>query len=436
MEALGRHILVEFLLCDPDVLNDVPRIENAMVDAAVKANATVISSDFHHFSPWGVSGVVIIQESHLAIHTWPEYQYAAADLFTCGDDVDPWLAFDSLKEALDSKTYSVLEMHRGPINLLKRIPYNAEGYRPIAFERMQDIVAKRNIWFTDKDENIALSIRSSGKLLYDKTSRYQRTRVFQSYGLGKVLTIDNMIMCAEEDEAHYHEMIAHPAIFSHGSVERALVIGGGDGGTVREILRHDGVKSVDMVEIDANVVEASKLHLPGLSCAFDDPRLNLRIEDGVAFVGKAAAESYDLVIIDGSDPVGPAKGLFSVDFYKNCQRVLKPDGILVVQGESPTFNREVFVELNHMLGDIFGCQRVHTLLFNTAAYPTGLWSFHIASKSDRDVKRNDENLVDSFVRRHQLKYYNAAVHGAAFVLPNYVENMLKEGARLQRLSKK
>jgi len=122
-------------LCDPDVLNDVPTIEKAMVEAATKANATVISSDFHHFSPWGVSGVVIIQESHLAIHTWPEYQYAAVDLFTCGDEVDPWLAFDNLKEALNSQTYSVLEMHRGPINLLKRIPYNAEGYRPAALVR-------------------------------------------------------------------------------------------------------------------------------------------------------------------------------------------------------------------------------------------------------------------------------------------------------------
>ena len=428
MEALGRHILVEFLACNPDVLNDVANIENAMVGAATKANATVISSDFHHFSPWGVSGVVIIQESHLAIHTWPEYQYAAADLFTCGDDVDPWLAFDDLKEALDSKTYSVLEMHRGPINLLKRIPYNAEGYRPVAFERIQELEAKRSIWFTDKDENIALSLRSSGKLVFDKTSDYQRTRVFDSFGFGKVLTIDNMVMCTERDEANYHEMIAHPAMFAHGGVENVLIIGGGDGGSAREILRHQNVKNIDMVEIDANVVEASKAHLPTMSCAFDDPRLNLSIEDGIAFVNSAPDESYDLVIIDGSDPVGPAKGLFSVDFYENCRRVLKNDGLLVTQGESPMFNDRVFVELCRTLRDIFSTPRVHTMLFQIASYPTGIWSFHLATKGDLDVARTAGEGAAAFAQQQQLKYYNAQVHRAAFMLPNYVRDMLNENS--------
>jgi len=427
MEALGRHILVEFLVCDPDVLNDVPKIENAMVAAATKANATVISSDFHHFSPWGVSGVVIIQESHLAIHTWPEYQYAAVDLFTCGDEVDPWLAFDNLKEALNSKTYSVLEMHRGPINLLKRIPYNAEGYRPVAFERMQELEAKRSIWFTDKDENIALSLRSSGKLLYDKTSEYQRTRVFKSFGFGKVLTIDNMVMCAERDEAHYHEMIAHPAIFAHGHVENVLIIGGGDGGTAREILRHEQVKQVDMVEIDANVIDASKLHLPTMSCVFEERKLNLRIEDGIAFVKNAPAETYDLVIVDGSDPVGPAKGLFSVDFYRDCRRVLKQDGLLVTQGESPMFNQNVFVELNHTLKKLFGESRVHTMLFQIASYPTGVWSFHVGTKGDLDVSAAGGEGAAVFAREQRLQYYNPEIHRAAFVLPGYVEEMLNSG---------
>ena len=427
MEALGRHILVEFLLCDPDVLNDVPTIEKAMVEAATKANATVISSDFHHFSPWGVSGVVIIQESHLAIHTWPEYQYASVDLFTCGDEVDPWLAFDNLKEALNSQTYSVLEMHRGPINLLKRIPYNAEGYRPVAFERMQELEAKRSIWFTDKDENIALSLRSSGKLLYDKTSEYQRTRVFKSFGFGKVLTIDNMVMCTERDEAHYHEMIAHPAIFAHGNVERVLIIGGGDGGTAREILRHEQVKQVDMVEIDANVIDASKLHLPTMSCVFEERKLNLRIEDGIAFVKNAPAETYDLVIVDGSDPVGPAKGLFSVDFYRDCRRVLKQDGLLVTQGESPMFNQNVFVELNHTLKKLFGESRVHTMLFQIASYPTGVWSFHVGTKGDLDVSAARGEGAAAFAREQRLQYYNPEIHRAAFVLPGYVEEMLNSG---------
>ncbi|MBN1481514.1 S-adenosylmethionine decarboxylase proenzyme [candidate division KSB1 bacterium] len=113
MNGLGRHILVEFLRCDPAVLNDVPHIKSSMVQAAEHAGATVISSNFHYFSPHGVSGVIIIEESHLAIHTWPEYKYAAVDLFTCGDDIDPWVAFNHIQEALSSKNYTVIELHRG-----------------------------------------------------------------------------------------------------------------------------------------------------------------------------------------------------------------------------------------------------------------------------------------------------------------------------------
>ena len=424
MDALGRHILVEFFLCNPEVLNDVSTVETAMVDAATIAGATVISSDFHHFSPYGVSGVVVIQESHLALHTWPEYQYAAADLFTCGDEVNPWLAFDHLKEILQAKTHSALELHRGSLHLLKRIPFNAENYRKIAEDRMKNKTFPRSIWITDKDENIALSLRSSGGALYDKTSPFQRVRVFQSYGFGKVLTIDNIIMCTEKDEAHYHEMISHPAIFAHGNVERVLVIGGGDGGTVREVLRHETVKNVTMVEIDESVVEASKLHFPTLSKAFDDPRLDLRIEDGIQFIKNATDESFDLILVDGSDPVGPAEGLFTESFYNDCKRLLNPDGILVTQGESPAFNESVFLDLNACLKNVFGNQNVNVLLFHIFTYPTGLWSFQIGSKNGTDLTSVNEADIQKFVEKHHLKYYNYHIHQAALVLPNYLSEML------------
>ena len=424
MEALGRHILVEFFNCAPRALNDVPTIEASMVDAAGKAGATILNSEFHHFSPYGVSGVVIIQESHLAIHTWPEYQYAAADLFTCGDEVDPWLAFDNLKESLDSKNYSVLELHRGPLNLLKRIPFHAEIFRPIVENRLQHFPPKRSMWFTDKDENLALSLRTRGNLLYDKTSLYQRIRVFESFGFGKLLTIDNMVMCSENDEAHYHEMICHPALFSHPHIKNVLVIGGGDGGSVREILRHDSVEKVTMVEIDANVVEAAKLHLPYLSSALDHPKLDLKIDDGIAYVQSSPDSCYDLVIIDGSDPVGPAKGLFSNDFYGHCRRILTDKGVLVAQGESPVFNRDVFIELNRHLKMIYGAEHVHVLLFNIVTYPGGIWSIQLATKGESNLDAVDSQKIADFVKEHKLIYYNAEIHQASQVLPNFVSEML------------
>src|SRR5690606_11845813 len=151
----------------------------------------------------------------------------------------------------------------------------------------------------------------------------------------------------EKDEFHYHEMISHPAMFTHGNAKNILVIGGGDGGTVREILRHEGVEKVTMVEIDGEVIEACKKHLPNIASSFDHPKLELIVGDGIAYAANAKAESYDIIMVDGSDPVGPAEGLFSVEFFNNCAKALKPGGILLTQGESPRFNDRSFAELHH-----------------------------------------------------------------------------------------
>lgn len=426
MAALGRHILVEFFGCNPEIMNDVSIIETGMVDAASNAGATVINSTFHHFSPYGVSGVVVIQESHLAIHTWPEYGYAAVDLFTCGDAVDPWISFDHLKVVFEAKNYSALELRRGAISLLERVDFDITSMREEAKMHVNPDKYTRNVWFTDKDDNQALSLRYTGDLLFDKSSEFQKVRVIDTYAYGKTLTIDDMVMCTETDEAHYHEMIAHPALLTHGNAKRVLVIGGGDGGTIREVLKHSGVEEVVMVEIDENVIEASKAHLPTLSSHFDHPKLKLLIEDGIAYVNNSPDASFDLIIVDGSDPVGPAKGLFTEAFYKDCQRVLKTDGILISQGESPMFNQETFVELNACLKGIFGNDKVHTLLFQIPTYPSGIWSFQMAVKDGNSPKTLDLKKVEEFEKNILLHYYNAGIHQAALALPNYVKRLLNE----------
>lgn len=425
MGALGNHILVEFMGCIPEVMNDVSVIEEAMVAAADIAGATVINSTFHHFSPYGVSGVVVIQESHLAIHTWPEYGYAAVDLFTCGE-MDAWISFDHLKKVFGAKNYSAIEMKRGALNLLNRVDFDMASIREEAKNHINPDKFTRNVWFTDKDDNQALSLRHTGDVFFDKSSDIQRVKVIDTYAYGKTLTIDNMFMCTETDEAHYHEMISHPVMSTHQNVKNILVIGGGDGGTIRELFKYSSVESITMVEIDVNVVDASKEHLPQLAKEFGNPKLDLRIEDGIAFVNNAADKTYDLVIVDGSDPVGPAKGLFSTEFYSNTLRILKDDGILVTQGESPLFNRPTFIELNTTLKEIFGKDKVKTLLFHIPTYPSGTWSFQIACKSDLDITSAQEDFLNSNVDAKAMKYYNASVHNAAFALPNYIKEFLNE----------
>ncbi|MBI9070855.1 MAG: polyamine aminopropyltransferase [Melioribacteraceae bacterium] len=426
MAALGQHILVEFSGCTPEIMNNVSVIEKEMVEAAQKSGATVINSTFHHFSPYGVSGVVVIQESHLAIHTWPEYGYAAVDLFTCGDGVDTWIAFDHLKKIFNAQNYSALELKRGAVNLLTRMEFDLKGMREDAKKHVNPGMYTRNLWFTDKDENQALSLRYTGDMHYDKKSEFQRVKVFDTCEYGRTLAIDNMFMCTEKDEFHYHEMISHPALLAHGNIKNVLVIGGGDGGTVREILKHESVEKVTMVEIDELVVEASKLYMPQLSQSFDHPKLDLKIEDGIKFVSEAEEDSYDLIVIDGSDPVGPAKGLFSEAFFWSCKKALKANGLLVAQGESPLFNKHAFVELNKCFKRIFGKDKVETLLFHIPTYPSGTWSFQISSNGEIKASRFDLESAKAFEAKHALKYYNSAIHSAAFALPNYVKEMLDE----------
>ena len=424
--ALGNHILVEFMNCDPHIMNDVAAIEKDMVAAAQKAGATVINSTFHHFSPYGVSGVVVIQESHLAIHTWPEYGYAAVDLFTCGE-MDAWISFDWLKEAFGAKSYSALEMKRGSVKLLQRNDFDMTSMRQKASEWANPDFYTRNVWFTDKDDMQALSLRFTGEVFYDVQSPFQRVRILESYKYGKMLALDDMVMTTIQDEFHYHEMISHPAMFTHGNAKNILVIGGGDGGSIREILRHEGVEKVTMVEIDGEVIKACKEFLPEIANSFDHPKLELLVDDGIEFIKNAKPESYDIIIVDGSDPVGPAEGLFSVEFYTNCYNALKKDGIMLAQGESPKFNEKAFTELNHTLQDIFGENKAPISLFFVPTYPTGMWCFQYGVKGDKHPKYvTNEAEIDSFSEANGLRYYNADVHKGSFATPNFVKTLLKK----------
>jgi len=424
MKSLGRHILVEFSNCNSQVLNDAQIVEEAMIKAAKTAGATVINSTFHHFSPWGISGVVVIQESHLAIHTWPEYKYAAVDLFTCGESVDPWVCFEHLKHIFQAN-YSAMELNRGSLHLIKKSEFVPQATRHEP-SPIHDPSIERSVWFTDKDENQALSLRYNGELLFNEVSPYQQVRVFKTHAYGKMLAINNMIMCTERDEYHYHEMITHPIMQMHGNAKNVLVIGGGDGGTIRELFKYD-VEKVTMVEIDDAVIRASKQHLPNVASEFNNPKLNLIVGDGIQFVKDAAPNSFDIIIVDGSDPVGPAKGLFTTEFYENCRNALKEGGALITQGESPMFHEETFMELNKCLKSIFGKDHTHTMLFHATTYPSGMWSLQMGVKGHtHPVKNFNADKARQFASAKQLKYYNHELHTAAFSLPTFVRNMLGE----------
>lgn len=425
MNSLGRHILVEFHGCSAEILNDVPRIEHDMLEAATRSGATIINSVFHHFSPFGVSGVIVIQESHLAIHTWPEYRYAAVDLFTCGDSVNPWVSYESLKTAFEAEHGSAIELNRGQLELLEKTDIDLGDMRDVATNKLMPPKHSRSVWFTDRDDNIALSIRHRGDRLFQEKSPYQLVEIYDTFKYGKMLTVDKMVMCSEKDESAYHEMIIHVPMLANPTAKKVLVIGGGDGGSVREILRHPQVESVTMVEIDEVVVRASREFLPSLSSSLDDPKLNLIIGDGISYLEQLEDESFDFIVVDSSDPVGPSVGLFSAEFYKNVYRALTPNGMIAAQSESPRFNQAAFVDLSHCLQKVFSPENVHTYLAFIQTYPTGMWSFTYGTKSGiHPVNDLNAEAATQFAKMHELQYYNSEVHKAAFCLPTFIQNML------------
>ena len=231
-------------------------------------------------------------------------------------------------------------------------------------------------WVDEHHEGVRYGL--AGEVLVDEQSDYQRITVIDSQRYGRGLLLDGCWMTAERQERHYHESLVHPALCSAAAIERILVIGGGDGGTARECLRHQGVRHLDMVEIDGRVVELSKTHLAALGGGcWNDPRFHLTVGDGIAWAADCADASYDVVIVDGSDPAGPAEGLFNRSFFEHCRRILRPGGVFATQSESPEAFRQVHIDTVRLLRDVFG--HADPLYGWVPMYPSGWWSWTFAA---------------------------------------------------------
>lgn len=429
MDVLGRNIVAELFGCPPELLDDVSLIEARMLEAAEAADATVIGSTFHHFSPFGVSGVVVIQESHLAIHTWPEYGYAALDIFTCGREVDPWICYQHLLKGLLAQHGSAIEQGRGLRSLLPHhAPAAGAAGGHVDRSGSPPAAPARNVWFTERDREIALSLRHTGDVLHRARSAHQKIEVYETCAYGRMLALDGRVMTTEGDEYVYHEMMAHVPLLLHPEARRALVVGGGDGGLARELLRHEQLERVEIVEIDAEVIAAGRRYLPGLAAALDDPRVALTVGDGAEHVRECASSMFDLVFIDVMDPLGEGAGMFTPEVYRHAARILRPGGALVAQSASPRFNVGVFQRLQACFRDLFGPARVFPYLISVPTYPSGTWSLSYGSAADRHPVRDlDRDRARRFAEREELRYYNDEVHAAAFALPGYVKRLLGAG---------
>jgi len=276
-----------------------------------------------------------------------------------------------------------------------------------------------NLWIEEKFEDFLGIKFKVERVLFSGKSEFQTVDVVETKGHGKMLLNDGLIMVTERDEFAYHDMIAHVPMFVHPAPKNVLVIGGGDGGTAREVLRHSSVEKCTMVEIDGMVVEACRKHIPQTSKDLDHPKMNLIIGDGVEFV-KSTDEKFDVIIVDSTDPIGPAQPLFGEEFYQDVFNCLAEDGIVVSQGESSWYAMDIQQSLLKVLNEVFPKNYLYS--FSNLTYPGGLWSFTFASKKYHPVNDFDAQRVEA--SGLEFDYYNAALHSAAFALPSFAKKGL------------
>ncbi len=277
-------------------------------------------------------------------------------------------------------------------------------------------------WFTEinADNGAAFSLQIKQKL-HEEQTPFQRISIYETERFGTLMTIDDLYMVSDRDNFLYHEMMSHPALFTHDDPKDVLIIGGGDCGTLREVLRHAGVRRAQQVEIDERVTRLAEKYFPELCASNHDPRAELHFVDGIKWVKDAKPESYDLIVVDSTDPVGPAEALFTEAFHRDCLRILRPGGIFIQQSESPLYHMQLIVSLYGALRRA-GYSDVQSLQFPQAIYPSGWWSATMAGKG-RELTKFREAAARN--KMFDTTYYNADIHRAALAMPEFFRKQVK-----------
>ena len=274
-------------------------------------------------------------------------------------------------------------------------------------------------WVTEAANGYGQTIEVTRELC-SRQSSFQKIEIYETRKLGKLLLLDGIIQLTSMDEFAYQEMMAHLPYYAHGNPERVLVIGGGDGGVLRELGRHPEIAELDICEIDFEVIKAAQEFLPELACGFDDPRVRVNIADGSRFI-KEKPEYYDLIVVDSTDPGGPGAPLFTAGFYADLKKALRPGGVVATQAESPWLLPDVVAQLAGAARDNF--VYVDYAAISVPTYPTGMIGCCMAS--DTKVLNVPQRAVEPALAE-VLRYYNEEIHRAAFAKPRFVKEILSK----------
>lgn len=408
--------------CSAALLTDLETLSKTCRDATNESKLTIVDQAWHRFPEWkgeagGITGTLLLAESHLAIHTWPERRGVTLDVYVCNfTDDNTGMAeqlFETLMLAFRPKNHVVNRITRGDLAAGTVGDPAGAGNQAEKSDLIFDWLNAHSGYGT-----------TATKTLAQIQSPYQKVEVYDTQQFGKLFRLDGRMMTSEADEFFYHECMTHPAALVHPNPESILVIGGGDGGSSEELLKHPSVKRIVMAELDPVVIDVSKKWLRAIhKGAFDDPRLEVNIGDGFEFV-KSTTERFDMIVLDLTDPDTPAFHLYSEQFFKMCQRILRPGGMLTLHLGSPVYQAETVRKNAANLHKVF--RHVAPMSLFVPLYGS-LWCLAVASDTidpraiaaDVIAQRISERRVG------ELRYYHPALHSALFALPVFVQDLVQ-----------
>jgi spermidine synthase len=433
MKMQGLHLTGDLFRCGCPAafLTDLDTLTTLCRSAAIEAGLTVVDDKFHVFpdyqgQPGGITGALLLAESHLAVHTWPERAGVTLDVYVCnftGDNTaKAQQLYDRLMVAFRPEQQVVNRIQRGD---LASAPASA-GVAAASASASADAPASPSpiqgeLIFDWLNADSGYGFTASRRL-ETLQSPYQRIEVYETPQFGRLFRLDGRLMTSEGEEFFYHECMTHPAMLAHPHPESILVIGGGDGGSSEELFKHPSTRRIVMAELDPAVIDVSRRYLQKIHRgSLDDPRLQIRIGDGFEFV-RTTDERFDLIVLDLTDPDTPAFHLYSEEFFRMCRSILKPGGLLTLHLGSPVFQAPTVRRNASNLRKVF--RHVSPMSLYIPLYGS-LWCLGIAS-DEIDPRALDAATVAARMRERglrDLQYYNAEVHGALFALPNFVRDL-------------
>ena len=396
------HVLAELAGCDPKLLDDREVVEAALRDASAAADATVLEIRSHRFEPHGVTGVALLAESHVAVHTWPEHRHAILDVLSCGPTMRPDSCVETMAVAFEATTVDITSAENSGTSFPgwfteRALPFGRPGVQVGIYAHV---------------------------LLHDERTRWGHIQILDTPFYGRMLVIDGIVQTTINDEFIYHEMLTLPAALRHGGPRTMLIIGGGDGGALRQAVRLRSLDRIVQVEIDEAVTRSCRTYLPEISGgAFDDHRVHLVFGDGAEYLS-SSKEKFDIIVLDLTDPVpqSPAEPLFEADFLARVRDALTPGGVVAAQCGSLSIQPAEVATQKRRFQQTFAETALHTAFI--PGYQLSTFGFLVASAAPLAHPAGTE-LAERWrnISGHS-RYLSPEVYAASTVLPPYLRQAI------------